>query len=702
MEQKEYTLTVGDSAITALFNNLADQADGSVIMRSGETTLLVTAVMSKRESNANYLPLSVEYEERFYASGHILGSRFMRREGRPSEEAILSGRVIDRTIRPLFDSWIRQDIQVIVTVLSLGEYDPDTLAVIGASLAIGTSSIPWNGPVSSVRIVHTDNAIAVNPTYTTRTNAHADLTVCGVAGKINMIETGAKEVSEEIILDALTQAETEIQAIQAWQQAIINERGKEKKVFAKPSLPEEIKSTFNEHISPKLSDAVMSNTPGKDSINTLGSEWSAFVQEKFPKESLSLAEEYFEEAIDALIHHEAIENNRRPDGRDFDTVRPLFAQAGGLSPQLHGSGIFYRGGTHVFNALTLGGPNDSLILDGMEQTGDKRFMHHYNFPPFAPGETGRVGGTNRRMIGHGALAEKALLPVIPPKETFPYTIRLVSECFASNGSTSMASVCAGTLALMDGGVPITRPVAGIASGLMMNKEGTYKVLTDIQGPEDHHGDMDFKVAGTEKGITAIQMDVKVAGIPLAILKEALEKARIARMHILGVITEAIKEPRSSISTRAPKIIVVKIAPDHIGSIIGSGGKTINAIREKTQTEIDIEDDGTVSITGKGNGPNEAKKIIEDMTHVFKVGEDIEGTVVRITEFGAFVSLNEHTDGLLHISEIAPFRIQKTEEVLSIGERIPVRVIEVDDRGRLKLSLKARDPQYAEKKGVKAK
>jgi len=338
----------------------------------------------------------------------------------------------------------------------------------------------------------------------------------------------------------------------------------------------------------------------------------------------------------------------------------------------------------------------------MEQTGDKRFMHHYNFPPFAPGETGRVGGTNRRMIGHGALAEKALLPVIPPKETFPYTIRLVSECFASNGSTSMASVCAGTLALMDGGVPITRPVAGIASGLMMNKEGTYKVLTDIQGPEDHHGDMDFKVAGTEKGITAIQMDVKVAGIPLAILKEALEKARIARMHILGVITEAIKEPRSSISTRAPKIIVVKIAPDHIGSIIGSGGKTINAIREKTQTEIDIEDDGTVSITGKGNGPNEAKKIIEDMTHVFKVGEDIEGTVVRITEFGAFVSLNEHTDGLLHISEIAPFRIQKTEEVLSIGERIPVRVIEVDDRGRLKLSLKARDPQYAEKKGVKAK
>lgn len=691
-------MEVGGKTLTASFTDLAEQAHGSVIVRYDNTAVLVTTVMDENEGSAHFFPLTVDYEEKFYASGKILGSRFMRREGRPSDEAILTGRIVDRTIRPLFDQWIRHGIQVVVTVLALGDTDPDTLAVIGASLALGTSNIPWNGPVSSVRVsAHGDANFVVNPTYVKRSeNTTLDLIACGKDQMINMIEVGSSEVSDDIVVGALTHAQAEIEKIQTWQKEIITEIGKEKRVVPKPELVPGTQELFDEAIKPKLAGAVMAGIPGKKGIEALKDEWLEIFTEKFPEEGHSLPGELYEEAVDALLHTEALDNNKRADGRGMDDVRPLFAEAGGVSNLLHGTGTFYRGGTHVLSVLTLGSPSDSQVLEGMEIQEKKRFMHHYNFPPYSVGETGRMGGTNRRMIGHGALAEKALLPVIPGSDVFPYTIRIVSEAVASNGSTSMGSVCGSTLALMDAGVPIARPVAGIASGLMSDGD-RYKVLTDIQGPEDHHGDMDFKVAGTTEGITAIQMDVKVDGVPIPILKEALEKAKAARLHILKTITDAIAAPRSDINPNAPKIVTTKVKSDQIGMIIGSGGKTVNEIREATETEIDIEDDGSVFITGTGEGPEKAKKIIEDMTHEYKVGETMNGTVVTITDFGAFVKIGYNTEGLVHISEIGPMRIEKVTDVLKEGDLVPVKVIEIDDRDRVKLSIKAIDPDYAKKK-----
>ncbi|HPV33418.1 MAG TPA: polyribonucleotide nucleotidyltransferase, partial [Candidatus Paceibacterota bacterium] len=406
-----------------------------------------------------------------------------------------------------------------------------------------------------------------------------------------------------------------------------------------------------------------------------------------------------EEIINERLHHEAITNNRRPDGRGLNEIRPLYAQAGGFSNVVHGVGLFYRGATHVLTTLTLSGPKDSLIVEGMEADSKKFFMHHYNFPPFSVGETGRVGSPSRRSIGHGALAEKSLRAVIPAREIFPYTIRLVSEVFASNGSSSQASVCASTLALMDGGVPIKAPVAGISIGLMMKDENTYRLITDIQGLEDHYGDMDFKVAGTTEGITGIQLDIKTAGIPIKILVEALAEAKKARTQILAAIQEAIPAPRPEISPSAPKIIQITIPVDKIGAVIGSGGKTIQEISEKNNVEIEIEDDGTVYITGKIDGANNAKAIIEDMTREYKAGDRFEGEVVRLMDFGAFVKIGHDTDGLIHISELAPFRVEKVTDIVQLGEKVPVVVKEVDERGRINLSLKSADPDFAKKKGI---
>jgi polyribonucleotide nucleotidyltransferase len=537
-----------------------------------------------------------------------------------------------------------------------------------------------------------------------------------------MIEVAGKEVGEEIVTEALAKASEEIEKIQAFQKKIIKEIGKEKRVVPKPETSEELKKMFAEKIEPKLLGTVFSG-PGSKKTYALKDEWLKVAAESLPETKSGVAADYFEEQLNNLLHREAIENNRRPDGRGFDDVRPLYVQAGKISPILHGSGIFYRGGTHILSALTLGAPGDSLIIEGMEYQIKKRFIHHYNFPPFSSGETGRLGGMNRRAIGHGALAEKALLPVLPPKETFPYTIRIVSEAFASNGSTSMGSVCGSTLALMDGGVPITRPVAGIASGLMMNinpenpkseirnpkliqnsksKILKYKILTDIQGPEDHYGDMDFKVAGTRKGITAVQMDVKVSGVPLQILAEAFAKAKSARQRILDVMEKEIAAPRADISPNAPKIIAVKIKKDQIGLVIGGGGKTINEIRDSTGVDsIDIEEDGTVFITGKNGTAEKAKEIIERMTHEYKIGERFEGTVVRIADFGAFVEIAPGAEGLVHISEIAPFRVENVSDILSEGDKVPVVVINVDETGRIKLSIKQADPNFAKNKAPNA-
>ncbi len=701
MQLKEYSTEIGGKTFTAQFTDLADQANGSVIVRYGQTVVLATAVISKNEkSGVDYLPLTVDYEERFYASGQILGSRFMRREGRPSDEAVLSGRVVDRTIRPLFEGHIRNDIQVVITILSLQDEDPDVLAVTAASLALATSDIPWNGPVSAVRIGKKAGnwEFLVNPTYTEREkdDYEMDMTVCGKDGNINMIELGGKEVKEDTARLALEKASEEIEKLQAFQKKIIAEIGKTKKVIAKKSYSEEMKKLFAEKIINIFKETIFAGAGGKKTYD-MEALWVDMLNEALPDEDVGQARKYFNEQVDMLLHTEAIDFDNRPDGRKMTELRTLYAQAGGISPNLHGTGIFYRGGTHVLSVLTLGGPSDSQIVDGMEVQEKKRYMHHYNFPPFSSGETGRMGGMNRRMIGHGALAEKALVPVLPAKEDFPYTIRIVSESMASNGSTSMASVCGSTLSLMDGGVPITKPVAGIAMGLMMRGEKNYKVLVDIQGPEDHHGDMDLKVAGTRDGITAIQMDVKVDGIPIKILTEAFEKAKGARLQILEVIEKAISSPRADISPYAPKIIAVKILVDQIGMVIGPGGKMVNKIREETGAEIDIEDDGTVFITGKNGAADAAKKIIEGMTRVYKVGERFTGPVTRLMEFGAFVKIGPATEGLVHISEIAPFRVNKVSDIIKEGDVVPVIIKEIDEKSRINLSIKKADPEFASRK-----
>lgn len=690
MITKEYSLEVNGKILKAQFSDLADQANGSVMIAYGETVLLVTAVMGKKEGEADFFPLTVDFEERFYAAGKILGSQFIRREGRPSDDAVLAGRVVDRTIRPLFNQQIRYPIQVVITALAMGEEDPDTLGVIGASLALSTSNIPFNGPVSGVHVGKIGNDFVVSPTYVQRETVSLDLTACGKDGNINMIETVASEISNEDAGRALEIASEEIEKIQNWQNEIIKDLGKGKRIVKAVEIPTAVSELFESEISKDLDSAVFSG-PGKENIYALKDKWMNMSVEKFTDIKKGILDEYFEEKINDLIHKEAIENGRRPDGRGLHDLRSLYAKAGGISPVLHGSGIFYRGGTHVFSALTLGGPDDVQVVDNMEGNHNRRFMHHYNFPPYSVGETGRSGAVNRRSTGHGNLAEKALLAILPTKEAFPYTIRIVSEAFASNGSTSMASVCGSSLALMDAGVPITRPVAGIASGLMMESSDKYALLTDIQGPEDHHGDMDFKVAGTRVGITAIQMDVKVDGIPLKILKESLVKAEEARLKILGVIETEISAPRADISPRAPKILSTKIKQDQIGLIIGSGGKTIKEIKEKTGAEITIEDDGTVFITGKDGSAEKAKAIIEEMTREYKAGDKFEGVVTRLMDFGAFVKIGHSAEGLVHVSEIAPFRVEKVATYVKEGMTVPVVVKEVDEKGRINLSIKRANP-----------
>lgn len=704
MQSKEYTLPFGGKTLTAQFTDLADQAHGSVILKYGETVVLVTAVISpEAKESAGYFPLSVDYEEKFYATGRILGSRYMKREGRPSDEAILTGRVVDRTIRPLFDAHIRNEVHVVVTVLSIDtENDPDILGIIGASLALGTSEIPWNGPVSAVRIGQSsDQALTINPSYLARETDAFDLLVCGKDDNISMIEAEAKEAPESRMAEAFALAVSEIEKVQKWQTEIIKERGKAKRSIPKPELSREVVEFFTQTITPKLDAAIFSGA-GKDGIHALEDEWMTLVKEKFPDVNKSDALDYCAEAVNDYLHKEAVEKKRRADARKLDEVRPLIAKVGGLSSVVHGSGTFYRGGTHILSILTLASPKDSQLIEGMEVRAKKYFMHHYNFPPFSSGETGKMGGTNRRAIGHGALAEKALRGVIPPRETFPYTIRLVSESMASNGSTSMGSVCGSTLALMDGGVPIKNPVAGIAMGVMFGEKGDYTVLTDIQGPEDEHGDMDFKVAGTKDGITAIQLDIKVGSIPVPVLVEAMEGARKARLHILETILAAIPAPRTELNLSAPRIIQVKIPVEKIGAVIGSGGKVINGIIEETGADVEIEEDGTVYITGTTDAATKAKTIVEAITHEYRVGERFEGEVVKVLDFGIVVQIGYDKEGLVHVSEIAPFRIDTVEGHFTIGEKVPVVIREIDpERGKISLSIKGADPEYATRKGFTA-
>ncbi len=700
MNKKTYTHTIGDKTIVVELNDWAAQANGAVLVRLGDTVVLATAVMNKTpRPEGDFFPLTVDYEEKYYATGKILGSRFVKRETRPSEEAILAARVIDRSIRPRFNLRMRNDVQVILTVLSIdSDNDPDVPAMLGASLALSLSDIPWDGPIAGVRIGRKEGAFLICPTYTERETADLDVIISGTKERINMIEAGAAEIAEDIFYDAVLAGDVAIKELIRFQQDIIREHAPAKaKAFViepAPELAALVKKEFSERIEQSLYQK--SKKGAYASIGDLKAEWTNRASAAHPELFTRTATDaLFEDEINDILHRRIIDRGERPDGRKTDQLRDLSATVDML-PRVHGSGLFMRGETHVLTSLTLGAPGDQQIIEGMEIRGKKHFLHHYNFPPFSVGETRPLRGPGRREIGHGALAGRAIVPLLPAKDDFPYTIRLVSEVLSSNGSSSMASVCGSSLALMQGGVPIKKHAAGAAMGLVLNDKGEYRVLTDIQGPEDHHGDMDFKVAGTRDGITAVQMDVKIDGITPEMLRSALTDARAARYKILDVMEATIMRPSAELSPYAPRIITLKINPEKIGAVIGPGGKMINEIIAETGVQIDIEDDGTIFITSENaDGMARALAIVKQITREFKPGELAEGKVVRILDFGAFVELAPKQDGMVHISELAPWHVNRVTDIVNLGDVIPVKILEIDDLGRINLSLKAVPGRYKE-------
>ena len=709
MKDEKFKLEIGGKELKVDVNDLAEQAAASVFVQYGDTLVLATAVMAdfKRE-DVDFFPLTVEYEEKFYAAGKILGSRFMRREGKPTDEAILTSRFIDRTIRPLFPQSLKNETQVVATCLSWdAENSPDIIGLIAASLALSISNIPWLGPVAISRVGRIDNKFILNPTYAEIEKSDFDLAIAGLdAGKeilINMIEAEGDEIEESVILQAVEFARPYLKKIIDFQKEIIKKTGKEKVKIIEPpedaGLEKDIKEFLKDKLektlyppkffNEKLGGAYQPEKSGRmKEVNQLKDDLAYFIEGKYPgMGKQTAAKEFFEKEIDKLVHENAISQGKRPDGRKIDELREIECKVG-LLPRTHGSGLFIRGQTKALSILTLGAPSDVKLLEGMEIRGKKRFMHHYNFPPYSTGEVKPMRGPGRREIGHGMLAEKALLPLIPSFDEFPYTIRIVTEILSSNGSTSMASVSSSSLALMDAGVPLKSPAAGISLGLMKNDKGDYKILTDIQGPEDHHGDMDFKVAGTKKGITAIQMDVKIEGISEKILKETLEQGKKARLQILEKIEKTIAEPRKELSPHAPRIIILQINPGKIREVIGPGGKIINAIIDECGVAIDIEDSGKIFITAeKEEAGKKASDWIKNITREAKVGEFFHGRVTRILNFGAFVEIFPGQEGLVHISQLADYHVEKVEDIVKIGDVIPVKVISIDEQGRINLSLK---------------
>src|SRR3989338_2710250 len=703
-DAKQYTREIGGKNIEVTLNNWAEQASGSVLVRIGDTVVLATAVMNPTpREGGDFFPLTVEYEERYYATGKILGSRFMKRESRPSEEATLAARLIDRTIRPRFDMRMRNEVQVVLTVLAIDDQnDPDIAALTAASLALSLSDIPWQGPVAGVRVVRPpaggDGALVINPTVEQRTGAELDLVISGTRDRINMCEAGATEISEGDFAAAAEHGFAAIKELIALQDEIIATHSREKKSVKLLPTPEEFAVLLRDKFMEDIEKAVY-HSDKKTAYaqkTAVKEKWMAVAAEKYPALFIKASAEFtFEEAINDIIHRRILEKGERPDGRGPDDVRALSAQVAVL-PRLHGSGLFMRGETHVLSVVTLGSPGDEQIIEGMEIRTKKHFLHHYNFPPFSVGEEKPVRGPGRREIGHGALAGRALLAILPPRDEFPYAIRMVSEILSSNGSSSMGSVCGSSLALMDAGVPIKRPVAGAAMGLIWNSSGAWRVLTDIQGPEDHHGDMDFKVAGTTEGITAVQMDVKIEGITPEMLRVALDRARDVRMKILAVMTATLAAPRAELSQYAPRIEIVKINPEKIGALIGPGGKVINEIIAKTGAQIDIEDDGTVFITSvTADGMAEALELVRQITRELKPGDIIEGKVTRLLDFGAFVEVGPRQDGLIHVSELAPWHVERVTDILNIGDTTKAMVKNIDDQGRINLSLKDVPGRYSE-------
>ncbi len=695
LQRKQFKMEFAGKPLTLEVSQLAGQANAAVLGTYGETTVLATVVMSDKDKEGDYFPLMVNYEEKFYATGKILGSRFVRREGKSSDEAILSGRIIDRTIRPLFDQRMRRDVQLVVTVLSIDkENDPDFISLIASSAAIASSSIPWGGPVAGLKLVKIKGGeLLINPKFSETANKEADFEtfVAGTAKKINMIELGGNEAEENEVASAFAVAQKEIANLVAFQEKMVKEIGKEKEEVNLSEPSPEIKKLIKDFLKGKLEKAAYN--PDKTKMYQALGELKAALKEmlaekKYPDSELSAVDALFDGEMDELLHEKILKEEKRPDGRKLNEVRDLYAEVG-LLKRVHGSSLFVRGNTQSLSLTTLGAPGDQQLVETMEFSGKRRFMLHYNFPPYSVGEVRPMRGPGRREIGHGALAEKALRSLIPDQATFPYTIRLVSEILSSNGSSSMATVCAGSLSLMDAGVPIKRPAAGIAMGLILDKEGKeYKVLTDIQGPEDHHGDMDLKVAGTADGITAMQMDVKIQGLTVDMLEKSLAQAKEARLHILETMNKALPGPRQELSPFAPRILTLQIDPSQIGEVIGPGGKVINKIIEDTGvTTIDIEEDGKVFITAEDkDSAQKAYEQISLLVKEYRVGDIVEGNVVKILEFGAIVEFGGGKDGMIHVSELRDGFVKKVEDVVKVGDFVRAKIVKMEN-GKIGLSLK---------------
>ena len=698
MAKQTFEMTFAGRPLVVEVGQVAKQANGAVVVRYGDTTVLSTAVMSKKMATADFFPLQVNYEEKMYAAGKFPGG-FNKREGRPSTDATLTARLIDRPIRPMFAEGFRNEVQVINTVLSYDENASAPMAAMfGSSLALSISDIPFNGPIAGVQVAYAAEDFIINPSASDKEVSQLDLTVAGTKEAINMVESGAKELSEDIMLQALLKGHEAIQELVDFQNYIVAAVGKEKAEVELLQVDADLKSEIEAAYYDQLAKAVQveEKLAREAATQAVKEEVLASYQERFAEDEdketiLRDVAEILEQMEHAEVRRLITEDKVRPDGRRVDEIRPLDAEIDFL-PKVHGSGLFTRGQTQALSVLTLAPMSATQLVDGLDPEYKKRFLHHYNFPQYSVGETGRYGAPGRREIGHGALGERALAQVLPSIEEFPYAIRLVAEVLESNGSSSQASICAGTLALMAGGVPIKAPVAGIAMGLI--SDGTnYTVLTDIQGLEDHFGDMDFKVAGTRQGITALQMDIKISGITPAILEEALAQAKVARFEILDVIESAIAEPRPELAPTAPKIDSIEIPVDKIKVVIGKGGETIDKIIAETGVTIDIDEEGLVQIfSSDQDAINRAKTIISDLVREAKVGEVYTVPVVRIEKFGAFVHLFNKTDALVHISELAWERTERVEDVVKVGDMVTVKVIKIDEKGRIDVSIKTLLPK----------